>query len=128
VSPATITVKLKVQASSVNATILAVVTAIGGLIVGLGVISSTQEGILVATTTSGIAAAGLIANAIHTGAIEPSAIVTSVVAVVTQAVALAVSFLWITEAQAQRVVVIVTAVVIAAAQLAHALLSKQVTA
>ena len=121
----TVRAKLELQASSLNATILAVVTAVGGLIVGLGVISSSQEGVLVAVTTSGIAAAGLLANAIHTGKIEPSAIVTSVVSVVTQAVALAVSFLWITEATAQHVVVIVTAVVLAAAQIAHALLSKQ---
>ena len=121
----TVRAKLKLQASSANATILAVVTAVGGLIVGLGVVSSQQEGVLVAVTTSGIAAAGLLANAIHTGKIEPSAIVASVVSVVTQAVALAVSFLWITEATAQHVVVIVTAVVLAAAQIAHALLSKQ---
>lgn len=121
----TVRAKLELQASSANATILAVVTAVGGLIVGLGVVSSQQEGVLVAVTTSGIAAAGLLANAIHTGKIEPSAIVASVVSVVTQAVALAVSFLWITEATAQHVVVIVTAVVLAAAQIAHALLSKQ---
>lgn len=120
-----VAVKLKLQASSRSATILAVVTALAGLIVGLGIITSQQEGILVAVTTSGIAAAGLLANAIHTGQIEPSAIVAAVVAVVTQAVALAVSFLWISEATAQHVVVIVTAVVLAVAQVAHALLSKQ---
>jgi hypothetical protein len=120
--------KLKVQTSSENATILAVVTAVAGLIVGLGIITSQQEGILVAVTTSGIAAAGLLANAIHTGQIEPSAIIASIVAVVVQALSLAVSFLWITEAQAQHVVVVVTAVVLAVAQIAHALLSKQVTA
>jgi hypothetical protein len=121
----TVRAKLELQASSLNATVLAVVTAVGGLIVGLGVITSSQEGVLVAVTTSGIAAAGLLANAIHTCKIEPSAIVVSVVSVVTQAGALAVSFLWITEATAQHVVVIVTAVVLAAAQIAHALLSKQ---
>jgi hypothetical protein len=123
-----VSLKLKVQASSLNATILAVVTALAGLIVGLGVITSQQEGILVATTTSGIAAAGLLANAIHTGQIEPSAVVASIVAVVVQALSLAVSFLWISEAQAQRIVVIVTAIVLAVAQIAHALLSREVTA
>jgi hypothetical protein len=119
---------VKVENSSMTATILAVVTALGGLIVGLGLITSSQEGLLVATTTSGIAAAGLLANAIHTGAIEPSAIVTSVVAVVAQVVALLVSFLLISEAEAAHIVVIVTAGVLAVAQVAHALISKQVGA
>jgi hypothetical protein len=116
----------KVQASSGTATILAVVTALTGLVVGLGFINSTQQGILIAVTTSGIAAAGLLANAIHTGQIEPSAIAASVAAVLAQALSLAVSFLWISEAQAQHVVVIVTAVVLAVGQVAHALLSRQV--
>jgi hypothetical protein len=122
----TVSLRLKVQASSLNATILAVVTSIGGLIMGLGVITSAQDGLLVATTIAGIAAVGLIANAIHTGNIEPSALTTAIIAVVAQVVALAVSFLWITEATAQHVVVIVTAIVIAVAQIAHALLSRQV--
>ena len=124
-SPSNVGLQLKLQASSFNATLLAVVTALGGLVVGLGLISSSQEGLLVATTTSGIAAAGLLANAIHTGAIEPSAIVVSVMAVVTQGVALLVSFLFISEAEAAHIVVIVTAVVIAVAQIAHSLISKQ---
>jgi hypothetical protein len=124
--PATVTPKLRVQASSLNATILAVVTALGGLIVGLGLVTSNQEGIIIATTTAAIGAAGLVANAIHTGSIEPSAIVTSVGAVVAQAVALLVSFAWISDATAGTVAAVTTAVVLALAQIAHALLSKQV--
>src|ERR1700735_2026113 len=85
-------IKLKVQASSLNATILAVVTALAGMVVGLGLINSAQEGLIIATTTGGIGAAGLIANAIHTGSIEPSALTTAVLAVVGQAVSLIVSF------------------------------------
>lgn len=122
------TLALKVQASSLNATILAVVTAVGGLVVGLGFVTSTQEGILIATTTAAIAAAGMIANAIHTGLIEPSAITAAVLAVVVQALSLAVSFLWISSETAANVVVVVTAVVLAVAQVAHALLSRQVPA
>jgi hypothetical protein len=120
--------KLKIEASSRSATILAVVTSLGGLVVGLAIVTPSQEGILIAVTTSGIGLAGLLANAIHNGMIEPSAIVASVGAVVGQAVSLAVSFLWITEVTAQHVVVIVTAVVLAVAQVAHALISRQVSA
>lgn len=120
--------RLKLQLESVNATILAIITSLGGLVVGLGFMTSTQEGILVGATTSGIAVAGLFANAIHSGAIEPSALVASVMAFVGQALSLLVSFLFITEATAQHVVVIVTAVVLAGAQIAHALLSKKVLA
>jgi hypothetical protein len=120
--------KVKLESSSISATVLVVVTALGGLIVGLGVITSTQEGILIAATTAGIAAAGVIANAIHSGQISPSAIEVSVLSVVAQAVALAVSFLWITNGVAAQVTVIVTAGVIAVANIAHALLSRQVPA
>lgn len=127
-SSAAVALRLRLQASSLNATILAVVTAVGGMIVGLGVISSTQEGIIVAATTSGIAAAGVIANAIHTGSIEPSAITTSILAVAGQAVSLIVSFALISNAEAGTIISIITAVVGAAAVIAHALLSRQVTA
>jgi hypothetical protein len=123
-SPTNLAVKLKVQASSLNATILAVVTAVGGLVVGLGVISPDQQGIIIAVTTGSIGISGLIANAIHTGAIEPSAITAAVVAVAVQAVALLVSFAVIANVTAGTVIAIVTAVVLAGAQIAHALLSK----
>lgn len=127
-SPAATALRLKVQASSVNATILAVVTAVAGLIVGIGVISPDQQGIIIAATTASIGAAGLIANVIHTGSIEPSAIVAAVVAAVLQVVSLLVSFAWISNATAGTVISITTAVVLFLAQIAHALLSKQVPA
>lgn len=120
--------RVKAQSSSLNATVLAVVTALGGLVVGLGFISPSQDGLLVATTVSGLGAVGLIANVIHTGSIEPSAITAAVIAVVGQALSLAVSFAWISSATDRHVVVILTAVVLAAAQIAHALLSRTVTA
>ena len=119
---------LKATAESANATIVAVVTAIAGLIVGLGVINPGQQGIIISTTTAGLAAAGLVANAIHNGTIEPSALATSVLAVVGQAVSLVVSFAWISNTQAGTVISISTAVVFAAAQVAHALLSRKVPA
>lgn len=118
--------KLKVQASSLNATILAVVTALTGMVVGLGVINSAQEGMIIAVTTGGIGVSGLIANAIHTGSIEPSAVTTAVLAVVGQVVSLVVSFAWISNVTAGTVISITTAVVGAAAVIAHSLLSRQV--
>jgi len=120
--------KLKVQASSLNATILTVVTALTGMIVGLGLISSVQEGLIIATTTSGIAVATLIANAVHTGSIEPSALTTGILAGVGQAVSLVVSFALISNTTAGTVVSLTTAVVGAAVVIAHALLSKAVPA
>jgi hypothetical protein len=125
-SPSTLTLRLKVQASSLNATILAVVTALAGMVVGLGLINSAQEGLIIATTTGGIGVAGLIANAIHTGSIEPSALTTAILAVVVQAVSLIVSFALISNETAGTVISIITAVVGAAAVIAHALISKQV--
>jgi hypothetical protein len=123
-----VALKLKIQASSANATILAVITALAGMVVGLGIITSAQEGLITAATTGGIAAAGLIANAIHTGSIEPSSLVVTVIAAVSQVVALVVSFALISNVEAGTIISIVTAVVGAAAVIAHALLSKQVPA
>ena len=91
-------------------------------------ISSTQEGVIVAVTTSAIAAAGVVAHAIHTGNIEPSAISSSVLALGTQVVALLVAFVVIGSGTAATVTAIVSAVVLAAAQIAHALLSRQAPA
>jgi uncharacterized membrane protein YeaQ/YmgE (transglycosylase-associated protein family) len=127
-SPSTLTLRLKVQASSLNATILAVVTALAGMIVGLGLINSAQQGLIIATTTGALAAAGVLANALHTGSIEPSALTTTILAVVGQAVALVVSFALISNETAGTVISIITAVVGAVAVIAHALLSKQVSA
>lgn len=124
----TVALKLKVEASSANATILAIITALGGLAVSLGVIGVNQQGIVSAATVAGLAVAGVIANAIHTGSIEPSAIVTAVLAFVGQVVALVVSFAWISNTEAGTIIAIVTAVVGAAATIAHALLSRQVPA
>ncbi|HEY4452371.1 MAG TPA: hypothetical protein VGN13_12350 [Solirubrobacteraceae bacterium] len=117
--------RLKLQASSLNATILAIVTALAGMVAGLGVIDSAQQGLIVAATTGGIAAAGLIANAIHSGKIEPSAIVTSIIVVAGQVVSLVVSFALIDNQEAGTIISIVTAVVGAAAVIAHALVSRQ---
>jgi hypothetical protein len=127
-SPSALTLRLKAQASSLNATVLAVVTAVAGMVVGLGLINSAQEGLIIATTTGGIGIAGLVANAIHTGSIEPSALTATVLAVVGQAVSLVVSFALISSETAGTVISIVTAVVAAAAVIAHALISKQVPA
>lgn len=127
-SPSNVALCLKVQASSLNATILAVVTALAGLIVGVGIISPDQQGIIIAATTSGLAAAGVIANAVHTGSIEPSAIETSILAAVGQVVSLIVSFALISNETAGTVISVSTAVVGAAVVIAHALLSKQVPA
>ena len=127
-SPSILAQKLHTQTSSLNATILAVVTALGGLVVGLGVISTGQDGILIAATTSGIAAAGVIANALHTGSINPSAIEVSILAAIGQVVSLVVSFALISNATAGTVISISTAVVGAAVIIAHSLLSKQVPA
>jgi hypothetical protein len=124
--PSANALRLTVQKSSTTATILAIVTAVAGMIVGLGIISPTQEGILVAVTTGSIGVAGLVANAIHTGSIEPSALTTAVLAVVGQAVSLVVSFALIDNTTAGTVISITSAVVFAAATIAHALLSKQV--
>jgi hypothetical protein len=123
-----LTLKLKLQASSLNATILAVVTALAGMVVGLGLINSTQEGLIVAATTGGIGVAGLIGNAIHTGQINPSAITTAVLVVVGQVVSLVVSFAVISNEEAGTIISIITAVVGAAAIIAHAILSRQATA
>jgi hypothetical protein len=118
-------VRLPVQKSSLTATVLAVITAVAGLVVGLGVINVGQEGIVVAATTAALGAAAVVANAIHTGTIEPSAIVAAVGAVAVQVVALLVSFAWISNEAAGTVIAITTAVVLAIAQVAHAVLSRR---
>jgi uncharacterized membrane protein YeaQ/YmgE (transglycosylase-associated protein family) len=127
-TPSTLAMRLKVQASSLNATILAVLTALAGMVVGLGLINSAQQGLIIALTTGSIGVTGLLANAIHTGSIEPSALTTTVLGVVGQAVSLIVSFALISNETAGTIISIATAVVGAAAIMAHALLSKQVTA
>ncbi len=112
--------------SSIGATILAIVTSLGGLAVGIGVIGANQQGFIIAATSSGMVVAGLIANAVHTGKIEPSPLIMTIGTFVAQVVALLVSFAWIGEGTAARVIAITTAVVLAAVQIAHAYLSKQV--
>jgi hypothetical protein len=119
-------VKLQVQKASANATILAIITAVGGLAVSLGLIGVNQQGIISAATVAALSAAAVIANAIHTGNIEPSAITTAVIAVVGQAVSLLVSFALIDNTEAGTVIAIATAAIGAAAMIAHALLSKKV--
>ena len=116
--------KAAATAESVNGTIVGVVTAIGGMIVGLGIISSSQEGTIVAITTAGIAAAGVLANAIHTGSINPSAIQASVLSVVGQVVVLIVSFGVISDTAAGVVISSISAGVLAVAQIAHALTAR----
>ncbi len=117
---------VKVEASSAKATILAVVTALVGLGVGLGLFGPHVEGIIIACTTDGIVVVGLITHAIHSGKIEPSAFTTAVLALVGQVVVLFVAFGVITNATASHVLAIAAAVVFAAAQVVHALLSRQV--
>jgi len=115
------------QSESVAGTILAVVTTIAGLIVGLGIISSIQEGLIVSITTGAIAAAAVIANAIHTNSINPTAIETAVLAVAAQVVALLVSFGIVESTATGSIIAVVSAVVIAAATIAHALIAKQLS-
>jgi hypothetical protein len=120
--------RLKIQAKSSTATILAIVAAVAALGVGLGIFGTNIEGIIIAATSDGVIVAGLIANAIHTDSIEPSGLLTAVLAFVGQVVALLVSFSLITNAEASHVVAIAAAVVLAGVTIAHALLSKQVSA
>ncbi len=117
---------VQAEASSHVATILAVVTSIAGMFVGLGLIGPHVEGIIIACTTDGIVVVGLITNAIHSDRIEPSAFITSVIALVTQILMLIVAFGFISNATASHVFAIASAVVIAVAQVAHALLSRAV--
>lgn len=123
--PITPTRQLALQRASATATILAVVTALAGMVAGLGIIDSAQQGLIIAATTSGIAAAGLIANAIHTGQINPSGLTTAILATAGQVVALVVSFAVINNTEAGSIISIITAVVGAAAVIAQALLSRQ---
>jgi len=125
-SPALIAARAQATAQSLSATILAVVTTLGGLIVGLGVISSEQDGIIIAVTTASLGAVGAITAAIHSHQINPSALQASILAVVTQGIVLAVSFALISNATAGLVLSVTSAVLLAAVQIAHAIFSRQV--
>ncbi|HEY1690047.1 MAG TPA: hypothetical protein VGF95_14425 [Solirubrobacteraceae bacterium] len=117
---------VQAEASSKTAMILAVVTALAGLAVGLGIFGPHIEGVIIACTTDGIVVVGLIANSIHTGQIEPSAIATAVLALIGQVVALIVAFALISDATASHVLAIAASVVLAGVQIAHALWSRNI--
>lgn len=116
----------KAEVLSTKATILTIVATLAALGVGLGLFGPHIEGTIIACTTSGIVVVGLISNAIHTGKIEPSAFVAAIVGLGAQVLILIVAFGLISNATASHVLAIVSAVVIAAAQIAHALVSRQV--
>lgn len=114
--------------SSVVAAVVASISQILALVVGFGIINSTQEGAIIALTVAGVNAGGLIAHAIHTGKIEPSALEAGLLALAAQVVALVVSFAVIGASTAATITSIVIAVVGAVAQVAHALQSRKVPA
>jgi hypothetical protein len=116
----------KAASVSVTATILTIVGTIAALAVGLGIFGVNVEGIIIAITSDGVIVVGLIANSIHSDSIEPSAFAAAVMALVGQAVALLVAFAWVTNAEASHIIAIASAVVLGLAQIAHALLSRQV--
>lgn len=119
---------LQAESSSKTAAVLAAVSQIVSLIVGFGIINSAQEGAIIALTTAGVNLGGLIAHAIHTGKINPSATETYALALVTQGVFLLVSFAVIGKSTAATVVAVTVAVLTAGIQVAHALQSKKVPA
>lgn len=118
--------KATAKESSIATTVLAIVAAVAGLGVGLGIFGANVEGIIIAATADGVVVVGLVVKAVHTGTIEPSGTLTAVLAFVGQAVALLVAFGLITDATASHVVAIVSAVVIAGLAVAHALLDRTV--
>lgn len=113
--------------SSLFAALIAGLTQILALAVGFGVLNNTQSGAIIALTTAGINAGALIAHAIHTGRIVPSALQTHLLALGAQLVALLVSFALIGPGTAATVTSITTAVLGAAFVVAHAMLSHTVT-
>lgn len=117
---------LQAESSSKVAAILAGVSQIIALIVSFGVISDAQEGIIIALTTAGVNLGGVIAHALHTGKINPSATEMYGLALVSQLVALLVSFAVIGQSTAATVIAVTTAVLAAGVQVAHALQSKKV--
>lgn len=112
--------------SSSTATILTVVGALAALGASLGIFGANVEGALIAATSSGVVVVGLLANAFHTGRIEPSALQMGVLAFVGQAALLALDFGLVANATASHIVAITGFVTAAAVQIANALLSRQV--
>jgi len=112
--------------SSVVAAVIAAVSQILALVVGFGIINSTQEGAIIALTTAAVNAGALIAHAVHTGKINPSAVETHLLALVVQIVALFVAFALIGPSLAATITAVTIAVLGAAAQIAHALQSQKV--
>lgn len=112
--------------SSIAAACIAALSQILALIVGFGVISSTQEGLLIAVTVAGVNAGALIAHAIHTGKINPSAVETHLLALAGQVVALLVAFALIGSGTAATITSITVALLGAAVQIAHGLQSQKV--
>ncbi|MDE2103136.1 MAG: hypothetical protein KGL39_38175 [Patescibacteria group bacterium] len=119
-------IKLKAEQTSINGTILTLATTIGSLAVGLAWITNAQEGVLIATTTPAIVVAGVIANILHTGQIEPSAASTAILAFFGQLAADVVAFVPSWSSTIQLVIPVVAAVVLCFLQLAHAFLSRKV--
>lgn len=112
--------------SSVTAAVIAALSQILALIVGFGIINSTQEGVIIGVTTAAVNAGALIAHAIHTGKINPSAVETHLLALVAQVVALFVAFAVIGTGTAATITAATIAVLGAAVQIAHALQSQKV--
>lgn len=112
--------------SSLAAAFIASLSQIVALIVGFGVVNNTQAGLIIAVTTAAVNAGGVIAHAVHTGKINPSAVETHLAALAAQLVALLVAFAWIGSGTAATITSITVAVLGAALQIAHALQSQKV--
>jgi hypothetical protein len=111
--------------ASVGAVVLTLATVLGSCAVSLGVLNTQQAGIVSAATTSAVAIAALIAHAIHSGRIEPSALGAAIGGFGAQVAVLAASF-GAFGTRAGTIVSILSGVAIAAAQIAHALVSRKV--
>ena len=120
--------RVSVEEQSGTGVIIASVSQILALLVGFAIINSAQQGIIISLTMAAVNAGGLIAHGIHTGSISPSGLATYVGTLVSQAIALAVSFTLINSEVAQLVLSITAAVIAIGVQLAVAFHSKKVAA
>ncbi len=121
--------RLKAIASneSLQSSLAAVVVAVAALLVGLGLVTSTQEAVLIATTTPAVALGGLILHAIHTGSISPSPLVAAISSLAVQIGADLIAFLPNWNATVQLVIPLVSAVTLLVVQLAIGLKARTTT-
>lgn len=114
------------ESTSRTAALIAGLSQILAVIVGFGILNSTESGAIINVAVAGINAGGFVVYILHTGKISPTAVETHLLALVAAAASLGVSFAIWGQSTATIVIAAVTTVGGALAQIVHAYLSRTV--